>query len=267
MGKLDSRKSVTAICEVCGTQFHPRYNSKGRFCSYDCSNVGRRTIPRKEIRGLYLEDGREPSEIAALLGLNVTQVYSTVKQMGITRSRSEALSLWHANAGADAREARARAAHDSVRGKPASRDGLRQGAFTKHRQDWIIGPHERVFAEMLRARGIGFAQQTPLDIYNMDFTLTEYPVAVEIVTGGGSNGHWQKLHERRIHVLHHWHLFEVKFRKGRRVLAEPVIDKLIAFAEKVRTDPTPYGQYRMVWPNGDEIRTNARTPRYSVRGS
>jgi hypothetical protein len=268
LGKLDSRKDgVTATCDTCGGSFKPRYNSTGRFCGYACAQAGSRRIPHEEIRRLYVEDGRQPSEIAEIFGLRVTQVYSAVKRMKVTRSRSEALSLWHANAGPDAREERAHAAHAAKRGRPGSPDSFRRGAVTNQRIDSIVGPHEVVFAEMLRTRGIGFLQQTALDVYNIDFTLTEYPVAVEIVSGGGANGRWEALHKRRIHVLHHWHLFEVKFRTGRRVFAEPVIDKLIAFAEKVSADPTPFGQYRMVWPNGDEIRTNARTPRYSVGGS
>ncbi len=265
MGKLDSRKdSVVVSCETCGTSFQPLYNSAARFCGQACSRSGSIRLPREEIRRLYVEDGRQPGEIADVLGLRVSQVYTAVKRMGISRSRSEALSLWHANAGAGAREERAKAAHDAKRGRPSKPESFVRSAITKQSIASIIGPHEVRFAEMLRARGVGYSQQTPLDVYNIDFTLTEYPVAVEIVTGGGSNGYWQRLHKRRIHVLHHWHLFEIKFRKGRRVLTEPVVDKLIAFAEKVSADPTPYGQYGMVWPNGEDIRTNARTPRYAV---
>jgi hypothetical protein len=187
--------------------------------------------------------------------------------MGISRGHSEALALWHANAGADAREERARAAHAAKRGRSGNVESFRRGAITKQRIDSIIGPHEVVFADMLRAREIGFAQQTALDIYNLDFTLTEYPVAVEIVSGGGSNGRWERLKQRRAYVLNHWHLFEVQFRKGRRVLAEPVIDKLVTFAEKVRTDPTPYGQHRVVWPNGDDVLPNPIRRRDAVRGA
>lgn len=256
MGKLDGRSSRTAVCETCGVTFHPNYNAKGRFCSQACSRVPR--LPIAEMTRLYVEEGLSSGEIAERLGLKPGSVYQSLSSRGVTLSRGEALARWHARASAEERTARAAAAHEASRGRRRDPEEIASTAIVRHLVGSNIGKHEHTFAAMLTGHGLGFDQQTPCDGYNIDFTLAEHRVAVEIATGGGSRGNWDRLRRRREHVLDHWHLFEVKFRKGRRVLEPRVVDELIAFCQEVGAHPAPTGQYRMVWPDGQRVRPRRR---------
>ena len=264
MGKLDSRSSRTAICETCRTEFHPLYNSKGRFCGRTCMRVGSVRIPHDEIQRLYA-DGLSSGEVAAELGLRPQQVYSALKARGVTLSRSEALTRWHDRARPEERAARTANANKASRGRTQPDAAIRTGAITRHERGVCVGKHEVTFAAMLDAAGIAYDQQTPLDRYNIDFTMAEHGVAVEIFTGGGANGKWAALAHRREHVLNHWHLFEVKFRKGRRVLTPGVIDQLIAFCDEVSAHPASSGHHRVVWPDGQRPRPR-RSPRRDAVG-
>lgn len=46
---IDTFSSKAAICENCGKEFHPRYTSRGRFCSSQCSGEYRHKLGYKRI--------------------------------------------------------------------------------------------------------------------------------------------------------------------------------------------------------------------------
>jgi very-short-patch-repair endonuclease len=144
------------------------------------------------------------------------------------------------------------AAHETRRGQKDPRKRRKARAQTRHERGLHIGPFERIFAQMLDAVGIKYRQQTPCETYNIDFTLTEHPVAVEIVRG--SSRHSRSYKSRRLsYVLNHWHLFEIRTTSAYRTALNPkIVEKLIAFANLTCLAPPPPGQHRVIRADGKE---------------
>ncbi|HEY5126776.1 MAG TPA: hypothetical protein VIJ35_05660 [Bradyrhizobium sp.] len=127
-----------------------------------------------------------------------------------------------------------------------------------------IGKREREFAELLDAAGIEYRQQLPCGVYNLDFALTRYCVAVEIVMGPGNSRQTAAYKRKRTkYVLSKRHLFEViatNAISGRHFRSK-IIEKLVAFANVTRLhEPSP-GQHRMVRPDGEALGTRPKVYR------
>ena len=71
------------------------------------------------------------------------------------------------------------------------------------------GPTEDEVARIFDSLGVAYRQQTVVGHYNIDFTLAELPVAVEIVTGGG-NTHVRANRKERIELIRNsgYHVIE-----------------------------------------------------------
>lgn len=253
MGKADGRNgNRVTICEVCGIEFHAWRSSKGRFCSYACTN----RAPRKhdgiadQAIAMY-QSGKGGPSIAKALGLRGHRsVYAILRRRGIARrTASQSGRIVWANMGAAARAKQVEAAH--IAGHVVTVESLVQAAVTRHARQVGIGKHERRFAPMLESRGIAFDQQTPCGTYNIDFTIAEPAIAVELVTSAGSTHTRTKLAKRTEYILNRWPLYVIRFRYGRRVIEPSVIDDLLAWGEQACRLPAGSRQYRMVWPNGE----------------
>jgi len=153
-------------------------------------------------------------------------------------------------------------AHASARGRPKTTAELERAARTRHERGRGIGTHEVELADALRARGISFDQQTPCGAYNLDFTLEGTGVAVELVTSARTKHTARRAAQRLEYVLDRWHLLEVRFRRGYRVLEPGGVDEIVTFAESHRFAPAVRGEHRMVWPNGHAI--HKRRSRISI---
>ena len=149
------------------------------------------------------------------------------------------------------RAATVSAAHKARRGSKDKIETLLARAATRYVRGVGIGPHERTFAKMLEKAGIPYRQQVPLGKYNIDFTVSEDLVAVEIRSGSGRAYNFERVHQRRESILEHRHLFEVYFTGTSRKLRPKVIEQLVAFLDFARRNKPAPGQHRMIRPDGD----------------
>lgn len=173
------------------------------------------------------------------------------------RGRSEAERLKWASMTDEQRRRQVDAAHEAARGRKVPLRERRMRAQTRFEKQRLIGPHERAFAKLLDAAGIKYRQQLPCGVYNLDFALTKYRVAVEIQMGSG-DAHARANRGKRIkYVLNQWHLFEVrKTGTGRGIPISPkVVEELIAFAKLTRLNHPPPGQHRVIRPDGYALGT------------
>src|SRR5690606_23915810 len=101
--------------------------------------------------------------------------------------------------------------------------------------------------------------------YNLDFTLAEGAVAVEVVSGGGNPRVAANALQRREHILNGRHLIEVRFQSHvERVIKPAVVDQLIAFLDEVAGLPAAPGQHRVVRTDGKLMKLRPRRERDAV---
>lgn len=250
---------VKIHCECCGEPFavKPSKVERTRFCSRDCRSGG-----VERIRSLYAQ-GLSSTDVAVIVGRSEVSVRRTAKVHGFGRDRSEAMAHRWATATPEARQAMLEPAHDAVRGTTHTLAKRIAHADMVANVDCFVGPHEVTFAGMLDERGIAYDQQTPCGPYNIDFTLAELGVAVEIVAGGGNDRVRADRRNRCEQVLNEWHLIEVRFQTPLpRKISPLVVDEIVAFGELVAGLPAFPGKHRMVRTDGQVIRPRSTFNRY-----
>lgn len=161
------------------------------------------------------------------------------------------LKLWWQNATIEQRSAATEAAHTARRGNKDLIERREARATTRYMRGIGAGPHEDAFAEMLDDAGIEYRQQVPCGPHNLDFTVSEDLVAVEIRTGSGNHRVAATEIERRERILNERHLLEIKFNSTCREWHPRVIEELIAFTNFARDNKPAPGQYRVIRPNGE----------------
>jgi hypothetical protein len=126
-----------------------------------------------------------------------------------------------------------------------------------------VGPREEEFKQLLDSAGLKHRQRVPCGTYSLNFTLTKYPIAVEIRSGRGNHNAAGNRKARLKYVLNQWCLLEINFKwnlleasfKGgcNRAMGNKIIKNLISFVDFCRSDKSTRSQYRMVRPNGDTV--------------
>jgi very-short-patch-repair endonuclease len=173
------------------------------------------------------------------------------------RSASEQERLKWASMTDEQRRRQVDAAHEAARGRKVPLRERRMRAQTRFEKQTLIGPHERAFAKLLDAAGIKYRQQLPCGVYNLDFALTKYRVAVEIQMGSGNALARANRGKRNKYILDQWHLFEVRKTGTCRgsPISPTVVEELIAFAKLTRLDQPSPGQHRVIRPDGCALGT------------
>ncbi|WP_366246743.1 DUF559 domain-containing protein [Corynebacterium flavescens] len=119
-----------------------------------------------------------------------------------------------------------------------------------------IGPNETHFAGLLDDLGVRYRQQTVIGHYNVDFTLEELPVVIEVVSGGGdANSRAIKFERSKLVLNSGWHLFELRLTsdKGCRPLTLDGAEKIIADANTLGSTPPATGKYRVFRGDGRRV--------------
>lgn len=258
-GAYRKRNRPTLICKRCGSSFTVQrsWADRTRYCSKACAHP---IVTRADdIRRWYVDEKLTSIDIAERLGVASPSVRKVLRDLGISRDLSEAQKLVWERRPVEDRNRIYAAAHEAARAKRYTETERLDNAVAKaiHRSN--IGPHEVTFARLLNERDIYYAQQFPCGPYNLDFALTEFGVAVEIVAGGGNARVRANAPQRLERVLYAWHLVEVKFQTPvPRVIRPAVVDQLVAFCDEVAGLPTGPGQHRMIRTDGQLIRPRGR---------
>ncbi len=144
------------------------------------------------------------------------------------------------------------AAHEARRGRKDPITRMIARANTRYQRLIGVGPLEIEFAKLLNTAGIQYSQQVPLGKYNLDFTICENLIAVEICSGAGNNRISKNRFERIKSILNQRHLLEIRFHTGAPKYFTPnVINQVITFIDFARLNPTSPSKYRVIRPNGE----------------
>lgn len=144
------------------------------------------------------------------------------------------------------------AAHAARRGNKDPIWRMMARANSRHHNLIGIGPHEIVLAKLLDAANIQYQQQVSCGKYNIDFTIGEDLIAVEVCAGTGNSRISKRRPKRIEYILNSRHLVEIRFHTGyARIFSPGIIEKLVAFIDFARFNPPPPGKYRVIRPDGE----------------
>ena len=137
-----------------------------------------------------------------------------------------------------------------VAGRPRPEHLIEQRARTNERRAKLVGPYERLLVQWLD--GLEIKPQKAAGRYNIDFAIG--PIAVEVFGGHRhSHGRHAQRHARRTKYLldQGWFVIFIWATSARFT---PVVAEYVrAQLDLTRRDPTLWGQYRVVWGDGQDV--------------
>ncbi len=151
------------------------------------------------------------------------------------------------------------AAHEARRGQRDSEATKIARAETRKMRGLGTSAHEDRFAELLDQRHVRYERQTVVRYYNVDFTIDEAAIAVEIV-GGGYTPRRRAARQQRLDDLLNrgWHVLDVRV-LGHPELLAGAADYVVALMDITGRDPSAAREYRVVRADGQPI--TSRTPK------
>lgn len=136
------------------------------------------------LRSMY-EGGTSVKGLAKEFGVASSVIVSRLGEIEITpRNRSEAMYVRMGQTSTEERRRLTDAAHAAVRGVTQTEEHRCKIASTRETIRFKISRAEDMFVEMLSEHGISCTQQKAFGRYNVDITLNEFPIIVEINGGG-----------------------------------------------------------------------------------
>lgn len=196
--------------------------------------------------------GESEKGLASHYGVSRGVIKRWLEDAGVGRRGIAAANMLHLmTLTPEQRSAKAAAAHDAVRGKPLSDEHAAKIAASRERTQYGGRPSTGTewLCEALTAAGIEHAREKAVGRYNLDITLSTYPVAVEIL---GGNWHTSKpTHAVRTpYILNEgWHIVFV-WNTKRCKIGPAALDYIVAFAEQTRLNPPAVSQYRVIRGDG-----------------
>ncbi len=130
--------------------------------------------------------GESAQALAKVFKIDRATIRKRLIRAGITpRGRSQAMYARMARTSPAERQRLTASAHDAVRGRRHSAEQRCKIALTRERNRTGISRKEHLLANALRAEGLNPIHQKAFGRYNVDISLTQSAIAVEVF-----GGHW-----------------------------------------------------------------------------
>lgn len=219
----------------------------------------RKPIP-EGVKEMYLT-GMTAEQIAKAIHIDKKRICEYLREHGVLMTGAEKRIAMYGIA-----QIKTWALHASHAAKASGgRNDPHQWAKTRAERLSVIGEGELELLSKLRTLGLDVAHQTPVGSYNIDITLNELNIAIEI-----HRGSWHgrsDINPERMEYLFDcgWRIIFVQIsRCGAATDWDAIADKLITFFEMVRKDPSTPGQYGVLRRDGEPA---TRLPDYFNRWS
>lgn len=196
----DAGTSVKNIASECGVSCDV---IRSRLKDLGLTTSHRKSIDLAALRDMH-DAGISVTEIARNMGVASSVIVDRLSEIGITpRNRSEAMYTRMSHTSTEERRRLTNAAHASVRGVRQTDEHRHKIAVALESSQAMATRTEAIFIEMLNSRGITATPQKAIGRYNVDIALDEFPVIVEINSGGwhGAGAHAARYAERTKYLL------------------------------------------------------------------
>jgi len=195
--------------------------------------------------------GEPEHKLAREWGISRYALHSHLLESSIhVRTQSEMEFLKWSKMTPKQRANQTRNAHVATRGKKLPIETQIKRAKTVEQLQRPIAPAEKLLAQWLSAAGLSITQQKAVFIYNLDITINEPPIAVEIFGGywHAYGTHLARFHQRTKYLLDSgWHVVIVWVDGIQHPLDVACADYIIALANELSTNPLVARQYRVIW--------------------
>jgi very-short-patch-repair endonuclease len=214
--------------------------------------TARIVIDLDDLRRRY-EAGASVKQLAEHFGCSRRPIAQRLEDMGITpRDRSEAMYLRMANTSFEDRQKLVKNANSVARERVHSEQEKIKRALAVYSSKRNVSPYEVDVIEALEAHGIVVVSQYPVGPYNLDISLVERPLAMEIHGGGfhASGRHAARRPQRLEYLFSRgWSLIEVWNVTPRTWNPVAVAENFIALGNLMRSDPAPHSRHWMILGN------------------
>lgn len=166
------------------------------------------------------------------------------------------LDRW-ANATPEQRRAMVKPAHNAWRGQSHSVESLEAIADARASRGGSDSAYEEQVAQWLTDRGVEFTQQVAVGEFCADFAVGN--TLVEVTTGWARKKQWDKRFTRFFDEG--WDLYVI-WHDTRVAMLPIVADDLIAWNERIESDPSGGSQHRVVWRSRKVLSTGRRDGDY-----
>jgi very-short-patch-repair endonuclease len=227
----------------------------------EAAKIKRINIDADELIRLY-NSGISVKALGKHFGCNATVIKSRLIENGVTiRGRSDAMYTRMAQTTTEERIRLTAAAHSAIRGKCHTEEHMEKIAATRERRQTFISRSEEILADMLRERGFPCTLQKAFGKYNVDISLDEFPVIVE-VNGGGWHTygkHAARYAERTKYLLDSGVDVIIIWVNGKSIpLESGAADYIITISRELCREKTMRGKEHMIWGNGKSTSVGQR---------
>lgn len=217
----------------------------------DVDQIVARYVAGTSVKVLAEEFGVAPSVVMDRLG-----------ERGISlRNRSDAMYIRMAHTSPEERSRLTDSAHAAIRGVRHTEEHRCKIAKTRENIRFKVSRTEDMFVEMLNDRGISCTQQKAFGRYNVDITIDECPIAVEINGGGwhGFGAHAARYAERTKYILDQGvHLVVIWINTSNSPLESGAADYVVALAGKLGSQKPIRGEEHMIRGDGQSTSIGQR---------
>lgn len=177
------------------------------------------------------------------------------------RGRSEAMYVRMGKTSAEERTRLTTAAHTAVRGQRHTDEHRHKIAVTRENRQTFASRTEEILAEMLRGRGLACTMQKAFGRYNVDISLDEFPVVVEVHGGGwhAHGAHATRYAKRTKYFLDRGFDVIIVWVEGKNFPLEAgAADYIVSVANELCREEPVRGKEHMIWGNGQSTSVGQR---------
>lgn len=167
-----------------------------------------------------------------------------------TRGMSEAQHLRYVGTTREERRAITAAANAALRGIPQPEEHRAKIALTRQARPPAMSIHEGQLAGWLAERNVTYTREKAVGRYNLDFAIET--VAVEVLGGEWHNSRVKTvIHGRRTpYILDQGWAIAFVWATPSHPMTETVTEKVVAYVDEVRRNPSLIGEYRVIRGDG-----------------
>ena len=197
------------------------------------------------VNQLSKENGVSRSVISRLLSSNDVQL----------RSHSESECIKWSNMSEQQRKRQVQKAHEAARGRLVSTAEKMKRAKSAYFNHFKKGLHELEICEILKYKGYQAIIQKNLGIYNIDLSIHEFPICIEIQSNNHHSLRSPKILKRTKYILNSkkFLLYIIIDQSKNPILYESIANKIISYLNVLSLDESICGKYAMIGRNGDSF--------------
>ena len=172
-----------------------------------------------------------------------------------TRSQSESEIIKWANMPEQQRKRQVQKAHEKCRGRLVSTAEKIKRAKSAYLTAFKSGGYEYEIIEILKELGCNAVGQMNFGIYNIDISIHELPIFIEVQASNHQIFKTPKFYKRTKYIIDSkkFLLYIVIDQSNKRIFLESIANKIISYVNRFRSGESICGKYAMIGRDGNNF--------------